>query len=206
MAYVPVRRIAFVGTTVALALALLPGGVAAHSDLVTADPAQGVIVPSPFTGPIVLTFSEHLANGSKAGLVAANGTTLATAIVDPNAKTMTFTLTTPLAPGTWQVQWVSIADDGDVLRQPIITFTVAPAASSSADASASASAAAILSPGAELPSASPSAGPSPSASGDGSTTGSGGGDVILPIIIALIIVGASAAYLLPRRPRPVDPT
>ena len=94
-------------------------------------------MPSPYSGPIVLTFSEHLASGSKADLVDASGATLASAVVDPNAMTMTFTLATPLAPGAYQVKWVSIADDGDVLRQPVIPFTVAAAAASpSATASA----------------------------------------------------------------------
>jgi copper resistance protein C len=198
------RRVAAFLLAFPLAVMLLPGLAAAHSDLVSSDPAQGAVVPSPYSGPIVLTFSEHLASGSMADLVDSAGTTAAKAVVDPNSKTMTFTLTTPLAPGAWQVRWVSIADDGDVLRQPIIIFTVAPAPSSSADASAVTSA--EPSPTTAPPSVSPSAVPSPSPSGGGSTTGSGGGDVILPIIVALIIVGASAAYLLTRRPRPPAPT
>jgi copper resistance protein C len=198
------RRVAAFLLAFPLAVMLWPAVAAAHSDLVSSDPAQGAVVPSPYTGPIVLTFSEHLASGSTADLIDSAGTTAAKAVVDPNSKTMTFTLTTPLAPGDWQVRWVSIADDGDVLRQPIVTFTVAPAASSSADASPVPSA--EPSPTIAPPSVSPSAGPSPSPSGDGATSGSGGGDVILPIIVALIIVGASAAYVLTRRPRPPAPT
>ncbi|MEA2611763.1 MAG: hypothetical protein QOG32_1489, partial [Chloroflexota bacterium] len=38
----------------------------------------------------------------------------------------------------------------------------------------------------------------------GGTTGSGTSDVLLPIIVALIILGAGAAYLLSRRGRPTD--
>jgi copper resistance protein C len=198
------RRVAAFLLAFPLAVMLLPGLAAAHSDLVSSDPAQGAVVPSPYSGPIVLTFSEHLASGSMADLVDSAGTTAAKAVVDPNSKTMTFTLTTPLAPGAWQVRWVSIADDGDVLRQPIIIFTVAPAASTSATASPIASVA--PSAGAALSSAAPSAAPSPAPSGPSTTTGSGSGDVVLPIIVALIIVGASAAYLLTRRPRPPAPT
>ena len=54
-------------------------------------------------------------------------------------------------------------------------------------------------PGPATPS--PSAAPTPVPSADGGTTGSGG-DVVLPIILALIILGAGAAYLLTRRNRP----
>ena len=49
----------------------------------------------------------------------------------------------------------------------------------------------------------PSAAPTPVPSADGGATGSGG-DVLLPIIVALIILGAGAAYLLSRRNRPPD--
>jgi copper resistance protein C len=198
------RRVAVLLLTVPLAVMLLPGLAAAHSELVTSDPAQGAVVPSPYTGPIVLTFSEHLASGSMADLVDSAGTTAAKAVVDPNAKTMTFTLTTPLAPGAWEVRWVSIADDGDLLRD-IVKLTVAPVASSSAT-TASPVASVASSASAAPPSTTPSAAPSPSPSGAGTTTGSGSGDVVLPIIVALIVLGAGAAYLLSRRNRPSDPT
>ena len=121
-----------------LAVLLVPGLVSAHSELVSSDPASGATVPSPYTGPIVLTFSEHLATGSKADLVDASGSTVASATVDANAMTMTFTLTSPLPAGGYQIKWVSIADDGDVLRQPIVPFTVAAAAASASPAASAA--------------------------------------------------------------------
>jgi hypothetical protein len=150
-----------------------------------------------------LTFSEHLATGSTADLVDATGATVASATVDPNAMTMTVTLATPLAPGAYQVKWVSIADDGDVLRQPIVTFTVAAAAASpstgtSADPSAGSSATAA-------PTTASSAAPTPAPS-PGSDSSGNGSDVVIPIIVALIVLGAGAAYLLTRRNRPPDTT
>jgi methionine-rich copper-binding protein CopC len=201
----PIRipRVATLLMAAALAVMLLPGLAAAHSELVTSDPAQGAVVQQPHSGPIVLTFSEHLASGSMADLVDSAGTTVSKAVVDANAKTMTFTLTTPLAQGAWQVRWVSIADDGDLLRD-IVSFTVATPASTSPTASPVASAAPSAS--AADTSAAPSAGTSPSPSGAGSTTGGANGDVILPIVVALIILGAGAAYLLTRRNRPPDAT
>ena len=54
------------------------------------------------------------------------------------------------------------------------------------------------------PSAIASSPPTPVPSADGSSTGSGS-DVLLPIIVALIVLGAGAAYLLSRRNRPPDP-
>jgi copper resistance protein C len=197
------RGVAALLLAVPLAVMLLPSVATAHSDLVTSDPAQGAVVPQPYTGPIVLTFSEHLASGSMADLVDSAGTTFAKAVVDPNAKTMTFTLTTPLAPDAWQVRWVSIADDGDLLRD-IVRFTVDTSASTAPTASPVASATASASQAA--PSAAPSAAASPTPSGAGTTTGSGNGDVILPIIVALIVLGAGAAYLLTRRDRPPGTT
>ena len=192
-----------------LAVLLLPGLAAAHSELVSSVPAANAVVPSPYTGPIVLTFSDHLASGSKADLVDATGATVASATVDADAKTMTFTLTTPLPPGGYEIRWVSIADDGDLLRQPVVPFTVAagasPSSSSVASAEPSASAAATAAASASaVPSVAPTVAPSPSAAG-GDTSGSGG-DVVIPIIVALIILGAGAAYLLTRRNRPADPT
>ncbi len=54
------------------------------------------------------------------------------------------------------------------------------------------------------PSAAPSAGPTPAPSPEAGETGSGS-DVVVPIIVALIILGAGAAYLLTRRNRPTGP-
>ena len=180
---------------------LQPGLTAAHSDLVSSDPAQGATVPSPFTGPIVLTFSEHLATGSKADLVDTNGATIASATI--GATTMTFTLTSSLTAGPYEVRWVSIADDGDLLRQPVVQFAVAPAAASAPPA-ASTRPRATADPSAPA-SLAPSSGPTPTPSGDNGETGNGS-DVVVPIIVALIIIGAGAAYLLTRRNRPTDRT
>ena len=203
-----ITRVSAVLMAASLAILLVPGLVSAHSELVSSTPATGATVPSPYAGPIVLTFSEHLATGSKADLVDATGATIASATVDANAMTMTFTLTTPLLPGAYQVKWVSIADDGDVLRQPIVTFKVVAAATPSQSAGAvdspsaapSASAAATAAPTSAV-----TAAPTPAPSPDPTDSGSGS-DVVVPIIVALIVLGAGAAYLLTRRNRPTDTT
>jgi len=191
MLHVPRLRGSVVLGAALAAVFLLPAGAVAHADLQSSAPAQGSVVASPFGGPIVLTFSEPLAQGSKADLMGSDGATVASATVDAHAMTMTIALTTPLDPGAYEVRWVSIADDGDVLRQPIVKFTVAPAAVS-------------LAPPVATPTPTPSLAPTPEPSGSGDTTGSGG-DVVVPIIVALIVLGAGAAYLLTRRNRPAGP-
>ena len=200
-----ITRVSALLMAASLAILLVPGLVSAHSELVSSTPASGATVPSPYTGPIVLTFSEHLATGSKADLVDATGATVASATVDANAMTMTFTLTTPLAAGAYQVKWVSIADDGDVLRQPVVSFTVA-AAAITASPSASAAPTSSAAPSATAaPTTAATNPPTPAPSPDTTDTG-GGSDVVVPIIVALIVLGAGAAYLLTRRNRPTDTT
>lgn len=207
MLHIRVRRLAALIAAASLAaLLLLPGLVAAHSELESSVPAQKATVPSPFAGPIVLTFSEHLASGSKADLIAPGGATIAKATVDATAKTMTFTLTAPLEPGAYEVRWVSIADDNDLQRQPVVTFTVAAAPSPSPTPIPTAQPSATAAPTIAPATAAPSIAPTPVPSADGGTTGSGNSDVVLPIIVALIILGGGAAYLLSRRSRPPDPT
>jgi methionine-rich copper-binding protein CopC len=205
MLHIRVRRLAALIASAALVVMLLPGPAAAHSELVSSVPAQGATVPSPFTGPIVLTFSEHLAKGSKADLLGPDGASIAKATVDAAAMTMTFALTDTLDPGAYQIQWLSIADDGDLLRQPIIKFTVAPAPTPSPTPVPSVEPSATTAPTAPPATAIPTTGPTPAPSAAGDPAGSSG-DVVLPIIVALIILVAGAAYLLSRRNRPPDPT
>jgi copper resistance protein C len=195
------QRLGALVTAALLAALLVPALVAAHSELVSSGPAEGAVVPSPSAGPVVLTFSEHLATGSKADLVGPGGATIAKAAVDPTAKTMTFTLAAPPDPGAYEVRWVSIADDGDLLRG-VVKFTVAAAPSPSPTPIATAAPSATATPVAIT--AAPSTGPTPTPSAAG--TPASGSDVILPIIVALIILGAGAAYLLSRRNRPPTET
>lgn len=189
----------------------LPAAVAAHAELETSTPADGATVPSPFDGPIVLRFSATLADGSKADLLDPDGATIASATVDGSGATMTFTLDTALAAGSYEVKWTSVAEDTDVARGTI-SFTVAPApptASPSAPPTTAPTASATPTPSAAAaPTASAepasTASPAPSAEppGTGDASSGGGGDIVLPIIVALIVVGAGAVYLLSRRNRP----
>ena len=164
----------------------------------TATPTDGATVPSPFAGPIVLTFSAELADRSKADLIGSDGKTIATAAPDGPGARMTITLDAPLAAGSYEVKWVSVATDGDLLRVTV-TFTVTPAVTT---APPSPTPTHTPTP-APTPSAAatPSAAPSPTESPAQPSTqtsptvepSTGAGDVVLPIMVALIVVGAGAA-------------
>lgn len=201
------RRPFLAVATGALLLLALPGAVAADSHLERSTPAAGTTVPSPFDGPIVLEFSEPLAQGSKADLVGPGDATVASATVNGPAATMTFSLDAALAAGGYLVKWTSVAEDTHVARGTF-EFAVAPAVASLSPAPTSASteppaatASLTSAPDASVPAGSePSASSGPSPAG-GDTSG-GGADVVLPIVVVLLIVGAGAAHLLTRRNRP----
>jgi methionine-rich copper-binding protein CopC len=196
------------GPLIGLMLALsLPVIVLAHAELDTSVPAAGSTVESPFDGPIVLTFTEPLGEGSEADLVGPGNGTVTTADVDGPDATMTFRLTGPLDPGPYEVRWTTLADDGHVGRGTF-EFTVAPAPPTP-EPTPQPTAAATATPSATPetpppPTASPTAAATPSQTGDGGAAG-GTGDVILPIIVALLLVGTGGAYLLTRRNRTIQP-
>lgn len=178
--------------TVALAT---PAGVTAHAELESASPADGATVPSPFDGPITMTFSAALADGSKADLIAADGSIVASATVDGPGATMTIALGAPLAPGRYEVRWVSVGDDGD-LERDTFSFTVEAPAATPPPTAEPTPAPSATPEGTVVASASPVA--SPDATPDASGT-AGTGDVLLPIIVGLLVVAAGGAYLLSRR-------
>jgi methionine-rich copper-binding protein CopC len=209
MTRLPVRHPArsFVALSVALLLALAmvaPAVVFGHAELDASDPADGASVEGPFAGPIVMTFTEQLGAESSAEMRDGAGDVAATAVVD--GTTITLTPAADLAEGEYEVRWTTAADDGHIERGSF-RFTVLPSATPEPTASPTPSAAATASPTSEAtataeatPSAVPAASdsPIPSAAPDGGDASSGS-DVLLPIIAAVVIVGALAAFLLRRR-------
>lgn len=167
-----------------LLVAALP--VIAHAEFVSSDPADGAVVDPPFDGPIVLTYDEALFPGSKADLKGPDGSTVASAKIDVDK--LVFTLDTALDPGAYTVQWTSVGVDRDIDRGTL-TFTVAappPTPAPTAGASPS-------------PAATPAPTASPTPSGDGGTPTGVSGDVLLPLLAAVIAVGAIWAFLLRNR-------
>lgn len=200
------RRGVVLFVVASLATFIVPGAAAAHAELITPTPADKALVNLPVT-EVSGIYSEAMKPTSSLVVKNTSGATVASGTVDPEDDTrVVATPATPLEAGTYTVEWTSVALD-DHVERGTWTFTVgiaappvsSPSASTAPSATPSASQTAV--PATPIPSVAPT--PVPSA--DGSSTG-GGSDVLLPIIVALIILGAGAAYLLSRRNRPSNPT
>jgi hypothetical protein len=180
----------------ALCLAALAAApVLAHAELATADPADKAVLDTPPT-TITLDFTESL-DGSKSSfkLLGPDGATIGTGQKTADKEMRLDGLT--LQPGAYEIQWTSAsAQDGDIARGTL-TFTLTqPTPSPSGAASPSAS------PSAAPPSPSAAPSPSPAASPAAApASSSGGGDVVLPIVVALVALAVGAAYLLRRSRR-----
>lgn len=186
------RLVALAFFAASLLVALGAGIVAAHADLVSATPANGSTVSWSPGMSIVLTFSEALRSGSKADITGPGNSPTGTATIDAtDATRLTFTPTTPLAPGSYTVAWTSIAQDRDVQRG-IVKFTVQAAAT------------AVPSPSA-VPSAVPSAAPSavataaPSPSPSPAPVAATGAEVLVPVLAALLAISGLGLVLLRSR-------
>ena len=188
-----------------LVACLVPGVAVAHSELDKPTPADKSTVTTPVTR-VSGTFTESIKqDGSSLVVKGSTGATVARGGVDAtDDKLMTASPTAPLANGAYTVEWTTISADDNDLARGTWTFTVAIVATPSPTAgpAASASAAATVAP-TPSPTLTPTLAPSPSPSG-GTDTSGGGSDVILPIVVALVVLGAGAAYLLSRRGRPTS--
>ena len=180
---------------VAASLAL-PLSASAHSEFVSSTPADGDTVSGTPT-EIVLTFSAALdPKKSSILLKDSSGAQVAKAGVDP-AKNTVMRMTPPtLDPGAYEIDWTSVATDGDLLRGKV-DFTVeaptpSPSPTPAPTAAPSVAASAVASP-------SPSPTPSPAPSGTPAPSSASGTDVILPVIVAILVIAALGARLLRRR-------
>jgi methionine-rich copper-binding protein CopC len=197
----PIRRVATLVVVAAMAVLLVPALVLAHADLETPTPADKSTVTEPVPEVSGIYSEAMTADGSSLVVKNASGATVAQGTVDPEDDTrMVATPAQPLGNGVYTVESTAVATDGHI-EHATWTFAVAIAATPSPTLSATAaiSAAPTAAPVTPLPSVAPT--PIPSA--DSGSTGSGS-DVLLPIIIALIVLGGGAAYLLSRRNRPPD--
>lgn len=198
------RGLAGLALTLVLTV-LVPASVSAHTELERATPSDGSTVDAPFDGPIRLEFSEELGDGSGAALQDDGGGEIATATVDGPGATMEFALVTPLGPGEYQIAWTGIAVDGHVERGTV-AFTVeappptpepTPSPSPTPEPSES------VAPATQTPQQTPTPSPSPNPTTNPTPAdAAGSGDVVIPIIAALLMVALGAGYLLSRRGRP----
>ena len=207
MLQIPIRRVATLLFLVAMVALSLPALVLAHAELETATPADGATVTEPVE-EISGIYSEAMTpDGSSLVVKDSDGATVASGDVDPEDDTrMVATPATPLGNGRYRVESTATSADGHTERT-IWRFTVAvaPTPSPTPVTTTAPSVAPSVAPTPAPATPVPSPAPTPVPSADGSPTGSGN-DVLLPIIFALIILGAGAAYLLSRRNRPSDQT
>ena len=222
MRYLPARRLRAPLATAIFVLLLVPSVALGHAELEKPTPKDGATVEGTPT-EIAGTYSEAMdPDGSSLRLLDAEGTQIAKGGVDPdNDKRMAITDVPELAPGVYTVKSTTkSAVDGDIDRKEW-SFTVvaapspnpspSPSPSPSPTSPPSATAAPSPTPASPSPTAEPTtspsatAVPSPTPSADGSSTSSGD-DVLLPIIAAVVIVAAIAAFLFSRRDRPPTQT
>jgi len=188
-----------------LLLILVPSAVLGHAELDTASPAdKSTVTGSP--PEIVFTFTEAVdPRKSSLKLVDAGGAIVAdgSTVDASDAKKMHLVVPTQ-PPGKYTVRWTTAsAVDGDIAHGTttftIVAATPSPSLAASPSATASESAAPSVS---ASPSAAPAASPSPSPSGGGGTPTSAS-DAVIPVIAALILLGALGLWLLRSRSRRV---
>jgi hypothetical protein len=182
------------GATAALAalllVALVPATAAAHSELVTSDPAAGSTLAAPPV-EIIGDFSESIDPArSTMELRGPDGAPIAKGGVPaggPDTR-MAITGLPALAPGRYEVRWTTVTADDNGVERGTFTFTVAEASSSAATVAPTPgpTSAAIVSP-TPAPTAAP-AGGAPS-----------GGDLLIPLAVLVVVLAGGAIWLLRRR-------
>ena len=191
--------IAVLATTLAIAM---PGVALAHSELETADPADGAVLTEQ-PSEIVLTFSAELRDNSSIKLIDPSGAQIGEAGVDPEDDTVMRLAIGELAmaPGTYEIRWTSVSTDGDVLNDTLtFELTTPPPTPSPTPEPTDAPTASPTASAPPHPSAAPSPSPSPAASADGSQTGSSA-DAIIPIVAAIVVIALLGGWLLRGRSR-----
>jgi hypothetical protein len=199
------------GALLALAVA---APVLAHAELVASDPADKAVLAIPPT-TVTVTFSEAIdPDRSRFKLVGPGGTVGTGRIADDPKVLVLGGL--DLGPGAYEIQWTAASKDGHIERgrirfavsaptpapptapptDPVPTATTASPASSSSPTGPGTTAG----PATSGPSASaPSGGASPaSATGPAVPAAGSAGDVLLPIIVAVVVVAAVGTYVLRR--------
>jgi methionine-rich copper-binding protein CopC len=185
------RAALLVGALITLAM---PLAASAHSEFVSSIPADKSTV-SGTPAEIILTFNASLdPKKSSIILLDSSSSQVAKAGVDAaDDKVMRMTPPT-LQPGAYEIDWTSVALDGDLLRGKV-AFTVtaptptdAPTTTPSAAASPTSTASAV-----PTPSSAPSVPPTP--------TSTSGADAIVPVLVAIVLIAVLGAWLLRGRMR-----
>lgn len=192
------RAVAATVAAVALLLSLAVVPVAAHVTLASSDPADGSAVDgSP--PAITLLFTEDLrADRSFFNLKDAAGETLGRGGPDPANRRALVLAPPELPPGEYRVEWAAIGSDGHVERG-IVRFAVVeptPAPTPTPEPTPGPTDAAPTASPVPTPDVTPAPTATP-ATGDGDPVASSG-DVLIPIVAGLLLVGGLGVFLLRR--------
>lgn len=187
----------------------------AHADLKTSTPKDGAVLATPPT-TVRLTFTEGLDAGKSSIRLSGPNGVVGTAKPAKDGSAVIELNNLSLVPGAYTVKWTSAAPDGHIERgsisftvseptPPPATPTPAPTEAPSADASAAPSEAASPEASSAAPSAAPAATDAPAASAEASappaepaSSAGSGTDVLIPILVALVLVGGVGAFVLRR--------
>lgn len=113
---------------------LLPALVAAHAELVSSSPEDGESVAEPPTEVVIIFDSELDPDGSEFTVTDASGAVVGTGEVDLEVAERNEMLGAVeiTEPGTYTVEWTSVAEDGDEATGEL-TFAYASAAEASGE-------------------------------------------------------------------------
>lgn len=194
-------RAVFRSLACAVVLCALASPVLAHADLISAQPGPGDRLTLP-PSELVANFTQDLdPSRSSLELRDASGARIVKGGELGNGP-REFRLDLPaLAPGKYEVRWVSLSkEDGEIFRGTY-TFEVAAATPTPMPAPTSltsAMPAASPTPSSSLPSRSSIPSPIPT---QGSVPGASGLDavVVLPIVVAALVVAAFGVWMLRRQ-------
>lgn len=183
----------------AFLLISLPLPAAAHAELASANPADGSAVEG-LPDEIVLVFTEAVDAGrSSIELRSSADAVLATGGADP-ADATRMIIEPPalpeLAPGAYTIRWTAVADDGHVERGTIGFTVTAPAPTPTPTPAPSVTPTPTVS---SAPTPDVTASPTPAPSAAPTEPAGGSGDVLIPIVAGLVLLGAFGAWLLRRR-------
>ena len=200
------QSIRAVRSAAVLAVALLlavPAAALAHAEFAESSPADGEVVEGT-PAEITADFTESLADNSTFELFDAADELVARGAIDPENDARMAIDPPDLAPGEYKIEWRAFAADGhQELGTYTFTVTAAPEPTPTPPPTPSAQASAPPTAGPASPSPT-SASPSPTESPDTEPT-AGTGDVLIPILAAVILVAVLGGYLLTRRRQTLRP-
>jgi methionine-rich copper-binding protein CopC len=179
----------------ALLLATLAAAPAlAHAELESSNPDDGAQLTTAPTA-VSLTFTEGLTAAKSSLVLEGPDGEVGTARPEADGASEIRLDGLTLAPGAYTIRWTAAADDGHIERGTT-TFTIAEPTAPPATAGAAPSA----TPSASPPAPSAGAAPTPAPSAGPTDPAASGGDVLLPIVAALALVGV-IGFLVLRRSR-----